>query len=157
MNPVRRRRLWLVVLIVLGAFGASALAITALNQNLQHFFSSTEVLEGKAPRERTFRLGGIVLEQSLSRDPASLLARFVVTDRFKQINVEYNGILPDLFREGQSVVATGQLRDDGVFVATEVLAKHDENYMPKEVAEAIARAKVKQAEAGTQTPPSGGY
>jgi cytochrome c-type biogenesis protein CcmE len=144
MNPTRKRRLWLFSLIALGAFGATALALTALNQNLQHFYSPTEVREGKAPSGRNFRLGGLVEEGSLARDAETLKVRFVVTDRFETTPVEYDGILPDLFREGQSVVATGSLRGD-TFVATEVLAKHDENYMPKEVAEAIAKAKAKSA------------
>ena len=147
MNPTRKKRLWLFSLIALAAFAASALALTALNQNLQHFYSPTEVTEGKAPAARNFRLGGLVEEKSLARDPDSLKVEFIVTDRFKTTNVEYVGILPDLFREGQSVVATGTLRADGTFVATEVLAKHDENYMPKEVAEAIAKAKTKSASA----------
>ena len=143
MNPTRRRRLWLVVLVVFAVAGATALAMTALRQNLQHFYSPTELTEGKAPPERRFRLGGVVAEGSTQRASDSLEVRFVVTDRFKETPVVYVGILPDLFREGQSVVTTGTLRADGTFVATEVLAKHDENYMPSEVAEAIAKAKAK--------------
>ena len=143
MNPTRRRRLWLVVLVVFAVAGATALAMTALRQNLQHFYSPTELTEGKAPPERRFRLGGVVAEGSTRRATDSLEVRFVVTDRFKETPVVYVGILPDLFREGQSVVTTGTLRADGTFVATEVLAKHDENYMPSEVAEAIAKAKAK--------------
>ena len=143
MNPTRRRRLWLVVLVVFAVAGATALAMTALRQNIQHFYSPTELTEGKAPPERRFRLGGVVAEGSTERASESLEVRFVVTDRFKETPVVYVGILPDLFREGQSVVTTGTLRADGTFVATEVLAKHDENYMPSEVAEAIAKAKAK--------------
>ncbi|HQY35217.1 MAG TPA: cytochrome c maturation protein CcmE [Pseudomonadota bacterium] len=143
MNPTRRRRLWLVVLVVFAVAGATALAMTALRQNIQHFYSPTELTEGKAPPERRFRLGGVVAEGSTERASDSLEVRFVVTDRFKETPVLYVGILPDLFREGQSVVTTGTLRADGTFVATEVLAKHDENYMPSEVAEAIAKAKAK--------------
>jgi len=143
MNPTRRRRLWLVVLVVFAVAGATALAMTALRQNIQHFYSPTELSEGKAPPERRFRLGGVVAEGSTERASDSLEVRFVVTDRFKETPVLYVGILPDLFREGQSVVTTGTLRADGTFVATEVLAKHDENYMPSEVAEAIAKAKAK--------------
>ncbi|HQX25549.1 MAG TPA: cytochrome c maturation protein CcmE, partial [Pseudomonadota bacterium] len=130
MNPTRRRRLWLVVLVVFAVAGATALAMTALRQNIQHFYSPTELTEGKAPPERRFRLGGVVAEGSTERASDSLEVRFVVTDRFKETPVLYVGILPDLFREGQSVVTTGTLRADGTFVATEVLAKHDENYMP---------------------------
>ena len=143
MNPVRRRRLWLVGLIVLAVSAATALAVTALRQNLQHFYSPSDVLAGMAPAARNFRLGGLVEESSVTRAADSLRVRFIVTDRFQTTPVEYEGILPDLFREGQSVVATGTLRDDGVFEAREVLAKHDENYMPQEVADAIARAKAK--------------
>jgi cytochrome c-type biogenesis protein CcmE len=143
MNPTRRRRLWLVVLVVFAVAGATALAMTALRQNIQHFYSPTELSEGKAPPERRFRLGGVVAEGSTRRATDSLEVRFVVTDRFKDTPVVYVGILPDLFREGQSVVTTGSLRADGTFVATEVLAKHDENYMPREVAEAIAKAKAR--------------
>lgn len=149
MNPIRKRRL-MVILLGLGALGvAAALILTALNENLQHFVSPTDIAEGKAPTSgKRFRLGGVVLEGSVSRDPGSLAATFTVTDRFREQVVRYEGILPDLFREGQSVVATGTLQE-GRFVATEVLAKHDENYMPTEVADAIARAKVKQSEAGS--------
>jgi cytochrome c-type biogenesis protein CcmE len=149
MNPTRRRRLWLVVLVLFAVAGATALAMTALRQNLQHFYSPTEVSEGKAPPERRFRLGGVVAERSTQRATDSLEVRFLVTDRFKDTPVLFVGILPDLFREGQSVVTTGSLRPDGTFVATEVLAKHDENYMPPEVAEAIAKAKAK-ADAAAQ-------
>jgi cytochrome c-type biogenesis protein CcmE len=144
MNPARQRRIWMIVLLLLGAAVAAALALTALNQNIQHFFSPSDIAQGKAPVERTFRLGGLVEEGSIERVGEGLTVRFVVTDRFRLQPVEYTGILPDLFREGQSVVAVGRLRD-GVFVADEVLAKHDENYMPAEVADAIARAKTKQA------------
>jgi cytochrome c-type biogenesis protein CcmE len=145
MNPTRRRRMWLLGLVLLGAGTAIALTLTALNQNIQHFFSPSDIADGKAPDTRTFRLGGIVEEGSVGRSAEGLKVTFVVTDRFKTQPVEFTGILPDLFREGQSVVATGTLdAQRGVFVAREVLAKHDENYMPKEVADAIARAKTRQ-------------
>ena len=154
MNPIRRRRLWLVVLVVFAVAGATALAMAALRQNLQHFYSPTELSEGRMQPERRFRLGGVVAEGSTERASDSLQVRFVVTDRFKDLPVEYEGILPDLFKEGQSVIATGVLQTSGVFVASEVLAKHDENYMPKEVAEAIAKAKAK-SEAAAQSPTRG--
>ncbi len=147
MNPTRRRRLWIVSLVVVAVALATALALAALNQNLQHFFSPSDVAAGLAPPQRSFRLGGLVEEGSVARADDSLKVRFLVTDRFTTTPVEFEGILPDLFREGQSVVTTGTLRGDGTFVAREVLAKHDENYMPKEVADAIARAKAKQADA----------
>jgi cytochrome c-type biogenesis protein CcmE len=148
MNPTRVRRMWVVGLIVLGAGGAIALTLTALNQNIQHFFSPSDIADGKSPGTRTFRLGGIVEEGSVGRAGDALQVRFVVTDRFRTQPVEFEGILPDLFREGQSVVATGTLDGArGVFLAQEVLAKHDENYMPTEVADAIARAKERQVDA----------
>lgn len=153
MNPIRRRRLWIVSLVVIAVCGATALALAALNQNLQHFYSPSDVKAGMAPSQRNFRLGGLVEEGSVARAGDSLKVRFVVTDRFEETPVEFDGILPDLFREGQSVVATGTLREDGTFAAHEVLAKHDENYMPKEVADAIARAK---QQAATKPQGSGG-
>jgi cytochrome c-type biogenesis protein CcmE len=151
VNPVRRRRMWLLGLVLLGAGTAIALTLTALNQNIQHFFSPSDIADGKAPGVRTFRLGGIVEEGSVGRNAEDLKVSFVVTDRFRTQPVEFTGILPDLFREGQSVVATGTLdAQRGVFVAREVLAKHDENYMPKEVADAIARAQVRQGGAAVK-------
>ena len=153
INPIRRRRIWIFSLVILGVGIATAIVLTALKQNLQHFYSPSDVLAGSAPSaDRKFRLGGVVLEGSVARAGDSLLVKFLVTDRFKTLPVEYTGILPDLFREGQSVVATGTLRSDGTFVANEVLAKHDENYMPKEVAEAIAKAKA--AKAAQAAPPT---
>jgi cytochrome c-type biogenesis protein CcmE len=147
MNPIRRRRAWMIAAILAGVSVATALALAALNQNLQHFYSPSDVLAGKAPPDRAFRLGGVVEEGSVTRAADSLEVRFVVTDRFQTTPVVYRGILPDLFKEGQSVVATGTL-SGGTFTAREVLAKHDENYMPKEVADAIARAKAAKAAGG---------
>ena len=144
MTPTRKRRLIAVGLILLAVGVATALTVTALSQNMTYLFSPTETLAGKAPAGASFKLGGVVLEHSILRDPSSLKVDFVVTDRFKQIPVEYTGILPDLFREGQSVIATGKIQGDR-FVAREVLAKHDESYMPKEVADAIAKAKAAHA------------
>lgn len=145
MNPLRKRRLILILVLLLGVGSATALALAALNENVNHFYSPTEIAAGKAPSGRTMRLGGVVLEDSTKRDPSSLKVDFVVTDRFKNVAVQYDGILPDLFKEGQSVIANGSLNADGVFIAQEVLAKHDENYMPKEVAEAIAAAQQEKA------------
>lgn len=145
MRTQRKRRLWAVGAIVIGVSAAAALVMTALRDNLEHFYSPTDVAEGHAPKDRAMRLGGVVLEGSLKRAPGSLEVGFVVTDRFHQLPVRYTGILPDLFREGQSVVTTGVLRSGGDFVAQQVLAKHDENYMPAEVADAIERAKSKKA------------
>jgi len=145
MTPTRKRRLIAVGLILLAVGVATALTVTALSQNMTYLFSPTETLAGKAPAGASFKLGGVVLEHSIQRDSNSLKVDFVVTDRFQQIPVEYTGILPDLFREGQSIVATGAL-EDGRFVATEVLAKHDETYMPKEVKDAIEKAKQAHAD-----------
>ena len=152
MHPLRRRRLFLILGLVVGIGAATGLALVALQENVNHFYSPSEVLAGSAPEGRNFRLGGVVLEGSTRRDGSSLKAHFVVTDRFKDLPVEYEGILPDLFKEGQSVIATGVLQTSGVFVASEVLAKHDENYMPKEVAEAIAKGKAQKASQGSPTP-----
>ncbi len=137
----------MLIFVLAGAAAATAFTLAALNQNLQHFYSPSDIKAGLAPAGRTFRMGGIVLEGSVKRANDSLKVGFLVTDRFETLPVEFDGILPDLFREGQSVVATGTLRPDGSFGAREVLAKHDENYMPKEVADAIARAKAKKAAA----------
>lgn len=149
MTPTRKRRLIAVGLILLAVGVATALTVTALSQNMTYLFSPSEMLAGKAPAGASFKLGGVVLEHSFKRDPASLKSDFVVTDRFHEVPVEYIGILPDLFREGQSVIATGRM-ENGRFAAREVLAKHDENYMPREVADAIAKAKALKAAAPAQ-------
>jgi cytochrome c-type biogenesis protein CcmE len=134
MTP-KRRRLWLMVgsLAVLGA--AAALVLTALNDNLVFFYSPTQVAEKSIAPERRFRLGGLVETGSVKKNGQEV--RFTVTDTHKSVAVVYRGLLPDLFREGQGVVAEGSMGPDGIFVAREVLAKHDENYMPPEVAKAI--------------------
>jgi cytochrome c-type biogenesis protein CcmE len=134
MTP-KRKRLWLVVgsLCVLGA--AAALVLTALNDNIVFFYSPTQVAEKKPGPERRFRLGGLVEQGSLKKD--GMEVRFAVTDLQKTVPVVYRGLLPDLFREGQGVIAEGMLGADGTFTAREVLAKHDENYMPPEVAKAL--------------------
>ena len=134
MTP-KRRRLWLL-LGSLGTLGvAVALVLTALNDNLVFFYSPTQVAEKNVGPERRFRLGGLVEQGSVQKD--GQFVRFTVTDSNKTLKVVYRGILPDLFREGQGVIAEGSIGPDGVFTAREILAKHDENYMPKEVAKAI--------------------
>ena len=143
MNAQRRKLVFTVVFIVAGMGIATALALKAFQQNLLYFYSPAQVAKGEAPVNRPFRIGGLVVAGSITRDPKSLAVRFVLTDTLKEISVDYDGILPDLFREGQGIVANGSLRSDGTFVATEVLAKHDENYMPKEVADALKDAGVK--------------
>jgi cytochrome c-type biogenesis protein CcmE len=140
MTPTRKRRLIVISLVLAAVAVAAGLTVLALQQNMTYLYSPSEVEAGHAPEGARFRLGGVVLEKSIQRSSDTLEVGFVVTDRFKEMPVKYTGILPDLFREGQSIVATGAMQGDQ-FVATEVLAKHDETYMPKEVADAIAKAK----------------
>jgi cytochrome c-type biogenesis protein CcmE len=144
VNPIRRRRLVALSIGLLGLGIAAGFVVYALRENMQHFISPSDIALGKAPQGHRFRLGGVVLEGSVKRSGTSLDVDFIVTDRFKDIPVRYTGILPDLFREGQSVVATGTLEGQTRFLAEEVLAKHDENYMPAEVADAIAKAKAQK-------------
>jgi len=140
MNPRRRKMLFGIIFVVLGVAAATALGLKAFQENLLYFYSPSQIVNGEAPVSRLFRIGGMVVDGSVKRDPDSLKVSFVLTDTGKSVGVSYEGILPDLFREGQGIVANGQLDKDGVFVAEEVLAKHDENYMPPEVAEALANA-----------------
>jgi cytochrome c-type biogenesis protein CcmE len=140
MTPRQRRFGWIAAgLVVLGV--AVALVLNAFRSNLVFFFSPSQVIAHEAPRGRAFRIGGMVVDHSLKRDPGSLTVRFEVTDTAQTIPVIYTGLLPDLFREGKGVVAQGSLGDDGAFHATEVLAKHDENYMPPNAAAAIKEAR----------------
>ena len=138
MTP-RRRRMVLVGLIVLGVGAATAFALTAFKDNLLYYYPPTDVTAGKAPTDRVFRLGGMVEEGSVKRETGSMEVRFVVTDFHQDVTVSYSGVLPDLFREGQGVIAEGTLQPGGAFKADSVLAKHDENYMPKEVADALKK------------------
>ena len=142
MTP-RRKRMLVVALIVVGIGSAAALALNSFRQNLLFFYSPSQVAQGEAPKERAFRIGGMVEKGSVHREADGLTVRFVVTDMVKSTPIMYKGILPDLFREGQGVVAHGRLSSDGMFVASEVLAKHDEKYMPPEVAQALKAAGVK--------------
>ena len=134
MRIIKQKRLGLILLMVAGIGIATFFGLRAFNDNLMYFFSATDVIEGKAPKDHLFRLGGMVVKGSVVRQPSGLAVRFVLTDMAKEVTVEYTGILPDLFREGQGIVANGKLSANGVFIAQEVLAKHDENYMPPEVA-----------------------
>ena len=136
MTP-RRRRLALVVGILAGVAIAGALALSAFRQNVTFFFDPSQVADGKVPPGESFRLGGMVTQGSVQRAPGGLEVRFVVTDFAHDVPVSYTGVLPDLFREGAGVVAHGRLRGDGTFVADEVLAKHDEKYMPPQVARSL--------------------
>jgi cytochrome c-type biogenesis protein CcmE len=137
VTPTRKRRLIAVLLILAGVGVASTIAFYSLQQNMLYFQSPSELAQQPIPPGRQFRLGGLVQPGSLARQGDGLAIRFVVTDGPEEVVVEYVGILPDLFREGQGVIARGSLDSSGMFAATEVLAKHDENYMPPEVADAL--------------------
>ncbi len=137
MKPRHRRFLWIGTGVALLGV-AAALVLNAFQSNLVFFFTPTQVAANEAPKGRAFRIGGLVVDKSLSRE--GLTVRFKVTDTGSTIPVVYNGILPDLFKEGKGVVAQGKLESDGTFHATEVLAKHDENYMPPEAADAVNKA-----------------
>ena len=141
MTPARKKRLALILLMVTGIAIGLGFALKSLDENIVFFFSPSEVSEGKAPKNQLFRLGGMVVEGSVSRPGEGLTVQFDLTDNARQVTVRYTGILPDLFREGQGIIANGQIGDDGAFIAREVLAKHDENYMPPEVAAALEAAK----------------
>lgn len=143
MTP-RRRRMMFVALILLAVGGAAALALTAFKQNILYYYDPSAVFAGKAPTARSFRLGGMVEKGSFKREPGKIDMQFDVTDYAHEITVRYNGVLPDLFREGQGVIVRGKLLDTAgggqQFIAEEVLAKHDENYMPPEVAASLKQA-----------------
>jgi cytochrome c-type biogenesis protein CcmE len=130
-----------VGVVVAGVALAATLAFLAIGENMLYFFSPTQVKNGEAPSQRTLRVGGLVVPGSISRQEGSLTVQFDLTDNRESLTVRYTGILPDLFREGQGIVATGALAPGGTFVAEEVLAKHDEKYMPPEVAEALELAE----------------
>lgn len=139
MRP-RRQRMIFVTVVLIGVAVATALALTAIGENMLYFFSPSQIAAGEAPRGRDVRIGGLVVDGSVVRQANGLDVRFELTDTSASVPVTYTGILPDLFREGQGIVALGKIGSDGVFQAREVLAKHDENYMPPEVAEALKLA-----------------
>jgi len=155
MNPTRKRRLTLVIVIAIAAALAISLGVYALQQNMNYLFTPSQVQSGQATQYKTFRLGGMVKAGSIQRSKDTLQVTFTVVDAGGAMPVEYTGILPDLFRDNQSVIATGHM-DGARFVATEVLAKHDETYMPKELKDAMAKAhaqeKVKEAAAQDKSP-----
>lgn len=141
MHPVRKKRL-LVIVIILTLLGtAVGLVMYALQQNINLFYSPSQIAAGEAPYNANIRAGGMVVEGSVVRHPETLVVFFDVTDFQHKMRIEFSGILPDLFREGQGIVAQGKLNPDGVFNATQVLAKHDEKYMPPEVNEALENAQ----------------
>lgn len=151
MNPTRKRRLTIVLLIFAAAAVAIGLTVFALQQNMNYLFTPSQIQTGEANGYKTFRLGGMVKAGSIQRSSDSLKVTFTVVDATGKMPVEYTGILPDLFRDNQSVIATGHM-DNAHFIATEVLAKHDETYMPKELKDAMAKAhegkKVDESAAG---------
>ncbi len=138
MTP-RQRRMILVGLILAGVAGASFLALTAFQKNLLYFYTPSQVASGEAPKGYTFRVGGLVVQGSVKRSEG-VTVHFDVTDGSATVPVVYTGILPDLFREGQGIISIGKMNGSGVFEASEVLAKHDENYMPSEVGEALKKS-----------------
>jgi Cytochrome c-type biogenesis protein CcmE len=153
MNPTRKRRLTIVVVVAIAAALAISLGVYALQQNMNYLFTPSQVQSGQATQYKTFRLGGMVKAGSIQRSKDTLQVTFTVVDAGGAMPVEYTGILPDLFRDNQSVIATGHM-DGARFVATEVLAKHDETYMPKELKDAMAKAhadkKIEEAGNGEQ-------
>lgn len=146
MTPTRKRRLIGVVVIIVGVGVAAVVAMKALNENMLFFVSPTDVKEQAMPVGKRFRLGGLVTAGSVSRASNSLAVSFTVSDGGESVDIIYDGILPDLFREGQGIIAIGALNNNGHFEASEVLAKHDENYMPPEVADALKKAGHVEAE-----------
>ena len=156
MTPKRKKRMTLIGLMVAGVAVAIGFALKAFNENLMFFYTPSAVAAGEAPVGRPIRVGGLVTTGSVQRQSDGLTTRFDVTDNAKSVTIQYTGILPDLFREGQGIVALGSLDNGGVFVASEVLAKHDENYMPPEVADALKTAHeegtANMTNQGTATP-----
>ena len=140
MHPVRKQRLYLVLFVVLFSSAAAGLVMYALRGNINLFFPPAEVAQGKAPVGKPIRVGGMVMDDSVQRSDDTLEVRFMLTDYQANVTVVYEGILTDLFGEGQGAVASGVLDENGVLLATEVLAKHDENYMPPEVASALEQS-----------------
>lgn len=141
----RYRRLAAVVLVVAGVAVAAALALKAFNKNILYYYTPSQVAAGQARPGQMFRMGGLVANGSVQREPGSMTVRFTLTDMQHSVPIVYTGILPDLFREGQGIVVHGAMSADGKFTADDVLAKHDEKYMPPEVAAAIKKAQDQQA------------
>ncbi|MDD5241925.1 MAG: cytochrome c maturation protein CcmE [Sulfuricella sp.] len=137
----RHKKLILIAVVVMALGAVAALVLNAFRSNLVFFFSPTQVAKGEAPRDRVFRVGGLVESGSLRREQDGITAHFRVTDTAQTLAVTYKGVLPDLFKEGKGVVAEGRLDGSGVFIAEQVLAKHDENYMPPEAAGALEQAE----------------
>jgi len=151
VNPVRKKRLFIVLAILAGVGIAVALALSALQQNINLFYTPSQIAAGEALQGTRIRAGGLVENGSVQRSNDSLSVAFRVTDGAATVTIRYQGILPDLFREGQGIVALGRVNEEGVLVADEVLAKHDENYMPPEVSQALEKSgMMKHYEGGKQ-------
>jgi cytochrome c-type biogenesis protein CcmE len=133
----RQQRMIIVALVLVGVGIATTFGLRAFQENLLYYYSPTQVAAGEPPANRKFRVGGLVVPGTVKREDGDIEVRFTLTDNASLVTVQYGGILPDLFREGQGIIAHGKLNSDGIFVAEEVLAKHDENYMPPEVAESL--------------------
>lgn len=138
---VRQRRTAMIILVVTGVSIATGLGLTAFRKNILFFYNPSQIVAGEVPSDTNIRVGGLVVDGSVKRQSGSLDVEFALTDMTETITVVYSGILPDLFREGQGIVAMGKLGPNNVFEASEVLAKHDEEYMPPEVADALAKVK----------------
>ncbi|BAW80824.1 cytochrome c-type biogenesis protein CcmE [Candidatus Nitrosoglobus terrae] len=138
---VRQRRFAMITLVVMGVSIATGLGLKAFQKNILFFYNPSQVMAGEVPTDTTIRVGGLVVDGSVKRESGSLNMEFEVTDNAKTMTIVYSGILPDLFREGQGIVAMGKLGPNKVFEASEVLAKHDEKYMPPEVADSLAKVK----------------
>ena len=154
MTP-RRKRLFVVLAILGGVAASVSLAVMASRENIMFYYDPSQVATGQAPLQKRFRVGGMVVKGSVQRNPGDLTVRFVLTDFAHQVPVEYTGVLPDLFREGQGIIAHGTIGSDGAFVADEVLAKHDEKYMPPEVAASLKQKSASAAPAGAPAPGGG--
>ncbi len=158
MHPQRKRRLLIVIGSIVALALGVALVLYAMRQNINFFYTPTQVANGEAPRGRTINTGGLVVKGSVKRDPESLKVQFRLTDNEHEVLVMFEGILPDLFREGQGIIGVGKVGDDGVVMADQILAKHDENYMAPEVADAVkkaeerAKARKMQSDAAGATP-----
>jgi cytochrome c-type biogenesis protein CcmE len=152
----RRKRLYVVLGILGGVAASVSLAVMASRENIMFYFDPSQVAEGKAPLAKRFRIGGMVVKGSVTRKPGDLQVRFVLTDFAHEVPVEYTGVLPDLFREGQGIIAHGTMNSNGAFVADEVLAKHDEKYMPPEVAASLKNKAGSPAGSGPGGPGTGG-
>jgi len=149
MHPQRKKRLILIALVILGVGVAVGLALSALQQNINLFYTPSQIAAGEAPTDARIRAGGMVVNGSVKRSPDSLETQFAVSDGDQQILISYDGILPDLFREGQGIVALGRINENRMLIADEVLAKHDEEYMPPEVAQAMEKVNQMKQDAAS--------